>query len=182
MRRFILLALVAIACSSCGTFRKVFKAKESHSVKVEQSSVSSASGTSVDKSITTITERIDTTITTPGREVIGQVPFNMDSLVNGMTAIKNELIDVRLHLNPITGILSAVANIKPVATHVHLDKTTVKQNDIVEQSNNQTTTDLKAEVKDSASTTNKEPAKMGIWLISFLIVVAVGGFLFWRKR
>lgn len=137
----------------------------------------------MDKSITTITEKIDTTIVTPAREVSGQIPFNMDSLVNGLTAIKHELIDVTLHLNPITGVLYVGAKIKPVPVDLKLDRSINIQNDIVEQSDQHSKAELKVETKDSKSTVHKEPAKMGIWLIGFAIVIfVISALIYWLKK
>lgn len=183
MKRAIYLLLICVLLSSCGAFRKVFKLKESHMVEITQDRRTDSVGVTVDKSVTTIKERIDTTVTTPAQVVTQDTEMNMDSLINGMTAIKNDLIDVRLHLNPITGVLSATATMKPRAIPVKLDRVTTKQNDISQQSKKQEAILNKSRVEDRHEEVSKDPIKIPTWIIivAILLVAGVGAF-FWITR
>lgn len=120
--------------SGCGMFRKVFKSKEYSKLETKSEIRKDSTGLIIDKSVTTIKEKLDTVITVPGQIVRQDTYLNMDSLINGMTAVQNDLIDVQLKLNPITGILSSVAFIKPQKVPIKIDKETVIQNDITQQS------------------------------------------------
>jgi hypothetical protein len=183
MRRLTCLLLIAVACSGCGAFRKVLKLKESHSVEVTQERKTDSVGIRLDRSITTINETVDTSITTPARTVIQDTPFNMDSLVNGMTAIKNDLIDVRLHLNPITGVISTIATLKPQKLPVKMNRVTTKQSDITEQSHKQEAVLSQTKTEDRSRRVDKEPIKFPNWLITFAIILVAGAaFLFWWRR
>lgn len=183
MNRLVVIALACVTLSSCGTFKKVFKLKESSKVEVIQSKRTDSTGLKVDKSITVITERIDTTVTVPGKTVKQDTYLNMDSLVNGMTAVKNDLIDVRLHLNPITGILSTVATIKPRPVVVGMDRQTTKQNDITEQSRKQEAALNKTKTENKRTEVVREPIKFPNWLIVVVILLVAGAaYMFWRKR
>lgn len=183
MTRAILLLGICLVMSGCGAFRKVSKLKQSHLVQVTQEHRKDSTGVKVDRSVTTTTERIDTTVTTPAHTIAQETPMNMDSLVNGMTAIKNDLIDVRLHLNPITGILSAVATVKARAIPVKLDRVTTKQNDITSQSSKQESILTRVKTEDERKTVDKEPMKIPVWLIIIMVVISViGAALFWRNK
>lgn len=184
MRRLIYLLIIALACSGCGAFRKVFKLKESHKVEIVQERKTDSVVIRTDRSTTVVTEHVDTTVTTPAQVVSQDTELNMDSLVNGITAIQNDLIDVRLHLNPITGILSATATIKSQSIPIKFDRVTTKQNNIIEQSRKQEAVLNRSKVEDERRTVDKDPVKFPIWLIIIFIVISViAASLFWgRKR
>lgn len=183
MRRAILLMAICLALSGCGAFRKVFKLKESHKVEIIQERRTDSVGVTVDRSTITTVERIDTVVNTPARTVSQESVLNMDSLINGMTAIKNDLIDVSLHLNPITGMLNAVATIKAQAIPVRFDRVTTKKNDITQSSRKQEAVLSSTRVEDEKKEVTREPIKIPIWLIILIIVISViGGLLFWWKK
>ncbi|SMC53474.1 DUF4381 domain-containing protein [Pedobacter nyackensis] len=183
MRRLICILVIAVLCSGCGVFRKVFKAKHSQSTELSSKSKKDSTGLIIDKSTTTIKEKIDTVITIPGQVVQQDTYLNMDSLVNGMTAIKNDLIEVRLHLNPITGILSVVANLKAQKVPVKLDRETTKQNDIVQQTSTKVENEDKSKQSSSASAIQKEPIEISGWLIGLGIVIfALLAVAYWLRK
>lgn len=183
MSRAILLLGICLVMSGCGAFRKVSKLKHSHRVQVTQEQRKDSTGVRVDRSTIVTTERIDTTVTTPERTVSHDVEMNMDSLVNGMTAIKNDLIDVRLHLNPITGILSAVATVKALSIPVKFDRVTTKQNNITEQSRKREEVLARVKTEDERKAVDKEPMKIPFWLVTVIVVISViGATLFWWKK
>ncbi len=184
MRRLALLLILPVLLSSCGAFREVFKLKESHKVEITQDRRTDSVGVTVDKSTTIITERVDTAVTIPGATVVQEVPLNMDSLINGMTAIKNDLIDVSLHLNPITGVLTSVATLRARLVPVKLDRVTTKQNDITTNSRKQEAITTTTRVEDKSKTVDKQPIKIPVCIVIIIIVISIiGGVLFWwRKR
>jgi len=177
------LIIMIVLMSGCGTFRKVFKLKErsssSSSVVVKKDST----GLVVDKSLITVKEKVDTTIAVPGKQVEQETFLNMDSLVNGMTAIKNDLIDVRLHLDPVSGILTAAAFIKPSKIPVQLDRTTTKQNDITSSSSVSTKSDEKKKAAASSDHVEKEPVSLWYFVGGFgLIIFVILAVRYWLRR
>lgn len=131
---------------------------------------SDSTGLTVDRSITTIKEKADTTVSTPAAVVKQDVYLNMDSLVNGMTAVKNDLLDVKLVLNPVTGILSVTANVKPQSVKLQLDRTTTRANDITSSTNVSKESEQKHEEEHRDKVVEKEP-KNSIWFIVMAVVV-----------
>lgn len=183
MTRLIYLIYICILFSSCGAFRKVFKLKESERVEITQDRRTDSVGVTVDRSITTVREKLDTTIATPAKTVEQNVPLNIDSLINGITAIKNELIDVKLHLNPITGILSTVATIKPQQVSVRIDRVTTKQNNITQAAQKQEAVISNTKAEKKHAEVDREPMKVPNWIIvvAILLVAGVSAF-FWVTR
>lgn len=181
MKNIISLLLIVVTLSGCGTFRKVFKLKESDRTE-EQSEVKiDLTSTATDRSVTTITEKKDTTITTKQAVVKQDTYLNKDSLVKGMVAIHNDLVDVKLKLDPVTGILSTIATVKPQLVPVNIDKTTrieadVKQDIAIAQQKNSS-----IERESKRSTVEKEPAKIGVWFAIAALVVLVLGLLAWLR-
>lgn len=177
------LIVMIVLLSGCGAFRKVFKSKEYSKLETKSEARKDSVGLITDKSITTIKEKIDTTLIVPEKVVKQDTYLNMDSLVNGMTAIQNEIMDLRLVLNPVTGILSAVATIKPQSIPVLLNRETVKQNDISQQSN---TSEEKKDYKkqeSGSSIVQKDPVNMWFYIFGLSVLTLVAGTIwFWTKR
>lgn len=171
MKKIILLLLLC-SLASCGLFKKIHKEKTFD--KIETSSIikSDSAGTTIDKSVTTITEKADTTVIIPGQVVNQDTYLNMDSLVNGMTAVKNDLLDVKLILNPVTGILSVQANIKPRKVPIHFDKTTTKANDIVQSGTKSGSVKASSNELHKTEIVDKEP-KNSFWLITGIVAIFV---------
>lgn len=175
------LIIMMVLLSGCGMFRKVFKSKDYSSLETKSEIKKDSIGLIIDKSVTTIKERIDTVITTPEKVVKQGTYFNMDSLVNGITAIKNEVMDLRLVLNPATGILSAEATIKAFKIPVHLDKETIKQNDVTQRSRVNENKRESLEHRSGSTIIEKQPISIKYYLAGLLLIIVVSVF-FWIKR
>lgn len=177
------LIVMIVLLSGCGAFRKVFKSKEYSKLETKSEARKDSVGLITDKSITTIKEKIDTTLIVPEKVVKQDTYLNMDSLVNGMTAIQNDIMDLRLVLNPVTGILSAVATIKPQSIPVLLNRETKKENDISQQSN---TSEEKKDFKNQSSGSSviqKDPLAFP-WQLVFIAagIAALVTLFFWIRR
>lgn len=131
MRNLISLIALTVIMSGC----RIFKSREYSKLEAKSEVRKDSAGLIIDKSVTTIKENIDTIITAPEKIVKQRTSFNMDSLVNGMTAIHNDIMDLRLVLNPVTGILSAEATIKASDIPVKIHRETIKHNDVSQKSN-----------------------------------------------
>lgn len=182
MRRLTFILLVAIICSGCGVFRKVFKSKEYSKLETSSKSTKDSAGMIIDKSITTIKERIDTTVIVPGQVVSQDTYLNMDSLVNGLTAIKNDLIDVTLQLNPVTGILSVIAKIKPQRVSVKMAREIVKKNDITQQSYQLELRENALKQSSGFSTVEKDPINLWCLIVIAVTFAIVCVLVYWCKR
>lgn len=126
--------VLATCLSSCGLFKKVHKESTLDKISTTSVAKSDSTGLTVDKSVTTIREHADSTIIVPAKTVTQETTFSMDSLVNGMTAVQNQLIDIRFTLNPVTNKLTTTAIIKPQAVSFSVNKETTRQNNITSQS------------------------------------------------
>lgn len=163
MRWFLYLILVC-SLASCGIFRKSSKDK---TLTYSQTSVTrevAASVMIIDKSKVTIKEKADTSITTPSKQTTGQVKvgLNVDSLVNGLTAISNDLVDVKMVLDS-NGILTTTAFIKPQQVNFHFDRETTIEKDVTSQKD--ISSKEKEATKQESKVVNKasEPTSIGLW-------------------
>ena len=181
MKRLITMLAMIVCFSGCGVFRKVHK--ENTLVKVESNqriNIDSV-GLIIDKSVITIKETIDTSVIIPGKTIVQDTELNMDSLVNGMTAIKNDLVNVTLSLNPVTGILSAAAVIKEQVIPVKMERDITKHNDI-KQSTYKTEAVLNtSNSSDKKSSVDKEPKNVVWYIVLILASIALIGWVF-KKR
>lgn len=157
--------------SSCGLLRNVHREKSevrsSMVVEVKKDSV----GMRVDRSTLTKVERIDTVVTVPEQVVKQDQVVNMDSLVNGIMAIQNDLVDVKLSLNPATGIMSAVATLKARSVAVVLDRTMTEQRDITESATTHSELNSKKNTSESHSQVDRSGLDIPwyVWIIGVLI-------------
>lgn len=173
-----------ILLSGCGMFRKVFKSKEYSKLETKSEIQKDSIGLIIDRSTTTTREKVDTVITVPGQIIRQDTYLSMDSLVNGMTAVKNDLLDVRLILNPVTGILSTVAFIKPQKVPVKIDKETVMQNDITKQSYQSELWKNSLKQSSGSSLTEKEPVSLWWYAAGLIILIVIFVFFkgWWKSR
>jgi len=182
MRKLIYLLIICFLFS-CGIFRKKSKDKliTSNSTSIE-SSVKSSEVTT-DKSKITIKERADTIITTPSKQTSGQVKvgLNIDSLINGLTAISNDLVDVKLVLDS-NGILTTTALVKPQHINFHFDRETTIDKDLT------ITKDQQEKKKETAKQSSKqvsnksEPTSIGLWIWLGVAVIAGATLYFIIKK
>ncbi len=178
--KVILYILLALSLSSCGLFRKIHKEKTLNKSESSIITKSDSSGVTIDKSVIITKEKLDTVITLPGKTVKQDVYLNMDSLINGMTAVKNDLLDVRLVLNPVTNILSVESNLKPRDVPVKFDRETNRQNDITQSGFKSEQKDLKLKEFHETNTVDKQP-KNSIWFTVLIWgVVAIVIFALYR--
>lgn len=179
---WVVLIVCAVLMQSCGTFKKVFKLRDSSRVQAKSEVKIDSSRVVVDKTVTTITEKADTVVRTPTAVVKEQTYLNLDSLVNGMMAIKNDLVDVSLQLDPKTGILSAVATVKPQSVHVAVDKKTTIAADVKEDIRVAKMKNESLDTKTSHSITERKPDYFAIAIGIGVFVLAVFiGLWAWRK-
>lgn len=176
------LILIIVLMSGCGMFRKVFKTREYSKQENQIKSTKDSSGLKIDKSVITIKEKIDTVLTTPEKVIKQDTYLSMDSLVNGLTAVKNDLIDVRLVFNPVTGILTTVATVKPQKVHAFTEKETVKHNDIQEQSTVKSTSDEKSKSVIDNSEIKKTPDLTWGYVIAGVLAIAAVSFIIWKRQ
>lgn len=160
--RCVLYLIMIICFSGCGVFKKVHKEKTVDKIRSTISTKSDSIGITIDRSLIKIKEKLDTLVKIPGKTIHQNTQFNMDSLINGMTAVKNDLIDIRLHLNPITNTLSTTATLKPTQVPVFFDRETTKENDITQSGSKSGQSDEKLEEEHLNSSVDKQP-KNSIW-------------------
>lgn len=174
MKKLIILFFCLLLCS-CSIFRKVDKNKQSTTTQTESKAIEQI----VDKSVTTIVEKKDTTITTPNKQVVITQELNVDSLIDAITHVKNDLVDISFSYDKLKGVLTTNVNVKPQVVPISFDKVTKTTNDIT--TNKQSNNKVKAQTKEQNKVVTKESVPKGfIWL--GLAIVAVGAFLYWRKR
>ncbi|QNK61703.1 hypothetical protein H7F33_14220 [Pedobacter sp. PAMC26386] len=174
-----ILLITILFLSSCGILSTVYKEKDLVKMETSQRETRDSLGLTIDKSIITIKEKLDTLVSIPAKTFSQGTYLNMDSLINGITVIKNDLIDVNLVLNPITRILTAQAIIKSRFIPVKFDRETSAHHNVVTQSRK-----AEAVLNNSRSSSehilvNKEPKKT-VWFIILFIVIA--GVVVWLLK
>ncbi|MDQ1139402.1 hypothetical protein [Pedobacter agri] len=160
-----LLFIIAIcSLSSCGIFRKSSKDKLLTNSQATSESTVKSTELVTDKSKITIKEKADTSVTTKQQTVSGavRIGLNMDSLVNGLTAISNDLVDVKMVLDS-NGILTTTAVVKPQHIPFQFDRTTTIDKDVTKSG--ATEQAIKSTIKQSSKTVKKEsePTTTGLW-------------------
>lgn len=179
MRNQVFLIAAIVLMSGC----KVFKSKQYSRLEVRSEIRKDSVGLIIDKSVITIKEKIDTTAIIPEKVIKQDTYLNVDSLVKGMTAIKNDVLDLRLVLNPVTGILSAEATIKALKVPVTLNKEIIKHNNITQQASVVDDRKLSASEVVGSSTVKKEPVGVEYYVVGFFLFGAMVVFvMFWIKR
>jgi hypothetical protein len=181
MKKLIPCLLLVLSLSSCGIFKRVHREKTLDKVTTATVAKSDSTSLTIDKTVTTISEKADTTISTPAKVTTGEVDFSMDSLVNGMTAVQNELIDIRFTLDPVTKKLITTALIKPQALTFAIDRTTVKANDITAQIKRVSENQTNAEETHTSTVVDKEPAGQVWYVVIILGVVVIIVFAVYRR-
>lgn len=180
MKKIILIFLVC-SLASCGLFRKVHKSKTLDKIETSSVTKSDSTGLTIDKSVTTIREQADTSITIPGKVVKQDTFLNMDSLVNGITAVKNDLLDVMLILNPATGILSVQANVKPRLVPVQFNRITTRQNDITHSGSKSGSVSSESSELHKEGIIDKAPKNYFYLILGVVIIFIIVLFVIYRK-
>jgi hypothetical protein len=170
--------------SGCGMFRKVFKTNEYAKQEISSAEKMKMKEWNTDRSTLTIREQSDTVVVIPEKIIKQDTYFNVDSLVNGLTVIKNDLLDVNLIFQPETGMLSASATLKPRLIPVKFNKETILQNDVsrkITQSGS-----AKKSSKSAQSNTIVEKSPVSTWLYisgsGILILISFSLFYWLKKR
>ncbi|WP_285011179.1 hypothetical protein [Pedobacter faecalis] len=182
MKNLIIYLLIAVTLSACGSIRKVFKLHESESASIQTRTSTDSIAVRVDRTTTTIRKTADTVVTTPERTVTQTTKLNQDSLIKGINAIQSDLVDVKLTLDVQTGILTAVATVKPQTLPVRMDVEQTVRNDIQEGIRRVQENQTNANSKWSSSEVQRDPDYGFMWplVIGLLLVV---GLVWWlRKR
>lgn len=170
--------------SGCGMFRKVFKTNEYAKQEISSSEKMKMKEWNTDRSILTIREQSDTVVVIPEKIIKQDTYFNVDSVVNGLTVIKNDLLDVSLIFQPKTGMFSASAILKSRPIPVKFNKETILQNEVSRQLTQSSSVSESLKIEQSKSMVEKSP--VNIWLYIFgsgiLILISFSLFYWLKKR
>lgn len=184
MRRLFFILIAYFSLSGCGLFKKVFRSGHLEMSKVETEVKLDSIGIVFDKSETTIRETADTLVKVDGASSRTETKINIDSLIDGITAIKNDLFDVKLSYEPLTGILTTVATLKNRYVPIKIDRTVSTKNNISTTSSKKVATVREEEKKSKKKSVQKEPEKLWIWIISIVagVVIILSSIVYWIKR
>jgi hypothetical protein len=156
------LLVMMVILSGCGMFRKVFKTNEYAKQEISSAEKKKMKEWTVDRSILTIREQSDTVVVIPEQVIKQDTYFNVDSLVNGLTVIQNDLLDVNLIFQSKTGMLSASAILKSRPIPVKFNKETILRNDVSRQITQASSVRESSKIEQSKSMVEKSP--VSIWL------------------
>jgi len=131
MRRLVLIFAAVALLSSCGILSNVFKHKTSESeLKESKSTVKKDSAAfNYDKSTITITETVDTTVSTPERKGSVKAKLDLSALQTGLNIYEDEFIALNQIFNPKDSTLQTSYTIKSGKVAVPKKKVTNIQND-----------------------------------------------------
>ncbi|SHG07947.1 hypothetical protein [Pedobacter caeni] len=181
-KRFQLL-LAIVLLSGCGMFRKVYKSTEYSKGEIRSTEKRTLKDWSSDQSIITIREKSDTLIMVPAQIIEQETPFILDSLFNGLHIIKSDFVDVKLRLQPETGILSATATLNARSLPVKFDKETIVKNDKVRKIRQSESSGRISKSEQSSAIVQKSPVAVWPYLLGAGILVMIGFSMFyWLKR
>lgn len=178
--RYLTLLLLVISLSSCGLFKKVVRNVDKESSKTKVEVVSEQVGQVVDKSTTVVTEKKDTVITTPSKQSQSVQLVNLDSLIDAITHVKNDLVDISFRYDKLSGVLTTNVKVKPQEVPVFFERTITTQNDVTTNTSAKSAT--KSESQSKSKVTNKESTPTYGWIWIVLVVVGVIGFVFWIRN
>jgi len=179
----LLLLVIMGILSGCGMFRKVFKTNEYAKQEVNSAEKKRMNEWSSDRSTLTIREQSDTVVIIPEQIIKQDTYFNVDSLVNGLTVIKNDLLDVSLIFQPKTGMLSTSAILKSRPIPVKFNKETILQNEVSRQLTQASSVRESSKIKESKSIVEKSP--LSIWLYIFgsgILILISFSLFYWLKK
>ncbi len=178
------LLVMMVILSGCGMFRKVSKTNEYAKQEISSLEKKKLKEWAIDRSTLTIREQSDTVVVTPEKIIKQDAYLNVDSLVNSLTVIQNDFLDVSLVFQPRTGMLSATAILKPRLIPVKFNKETILQNEVSRQTTQSSSVKESSKVEQSKSMVEKSP--VSIWLYIFgsgiLILISFSLFYWLKKR
>lgn len=183
MRKLIIILLI-VSLSSCGLFRRVKKDKTLEKIETRHQIKKDSIGIRIDKGTIEVKEQADTVVITKKKTTTEKTAFNIDSLVNGLTAMSNDMVDVKVILDD-AGMLVTTTTLKPQPVEFKYNRTTLIQKDITEKSTKNEAV-LNTEKKETKKVVkSKEPAKMGIWLIAAIVgigIIITAIYFYFKKR
>ncbi|ALL07647.1 hypothetical protein AQ505_20430 [Pedobacter sp. PACM 27299] len=184
MKHFLnyILCFLVLVLSGCGMFRKV--SIDQTVDRSEERKIHRLDSTAVirDQSVIQIKVNADTVVTLAGQEISQASYFQLDSLLNGITAIKNELVDVRLILNPQTQRLTVSAVLNPRHIPIKIQKETLIHKDLHTSVGSSESSFSASEVTKSTSVKLKEPGQIQYWLIAMVVLIIAVTFVFMIGR
>jgi len=181
--KYLPLLVMMVILSGCGMFRKVFKSNEYAKQEISLAEKVKMKEWSTDRSTLTIREQSDTVVVIPEKIIKNDIYFNIDSLVNGLTVIQNDLLDVNLILQPETGMLSASAILKPRLIPVKFNKETILQNDVSRKITQSSSVKKSSKVEQSNSIVEKSPVSIWLYIFGSGIFILISFSLFyWLKK
>lgn len=177
-----ILCFLMLVLSGCGMFRKVSIDQAINSSGERKVHRLDSAAVLRDQSLIRITAQADTVVTLAGQEVSQASYFQLDSLVNGITAIKNELVDVRLILNPQTQLLTVSAVLNPRHIPIRIHKETLIHKDLYTSVGKSESSVSASKVIKSTSVKVKEPGQFQYWLIAIVVLIIAVTFVFMIGR
>lgn len=171
-RNSVAVALIFVQ-SGCGLFREVNQSREGSLFKSTTEYSKDSTKLVLDRSVVIVKEKTDTAVLVPEEIVRQDGYFCMDSLVNGITAIKSDLVDVRLVFNPVKQRLYAEAILKPRKISVWIDKETAIHKHIEEQSIQVENSRIQLKDEKTKVCVEKKPLNIQYWFVVFLVTLVV---------
>lgn len=177
------LLVIMVVLSGCGMFRKVFKINEYAKQEISLAEKIKMKEWNTDRSTLTIREQSDTVVVIPEKIIKHDIYFNVDSLVNGLTVIKNDLLDVNLIFQPQTGMLSASAILKRRLIPVKFNKEMILQNDVSRKITQSSAVKESSKIEQSNSIVEKSPFSIWLYIFGSGVLILIGFSLFyWLKK
>lgn len=177
------LLVMMVVLSGCGMFHKVFKINEYAKHEISLAEKIKMKEWNTDRSTLTIREQSDTVVVIPEKIIKHDIYFNVDSLVNGLTVIKNDLLDVNLIFQPQTGMLSASAILKRRLIPVKFNKEMILQNDVSRKITQSSAVKESSKIEQSNSIVEKSPFSIWLYIFGSGVLILIGFSLFyWLKK
>lgn len=177
------LLVIMVVLSGCGMFRKVFKINEYAKQEISLAEKIKMKEWNTDRSTLTIREQSDTVVVIPEKIIKHDIYFNVDSLVNGLTVIQNDLLDVNLIFQPQTGMLSASAILKRRLIPVKFNKEMILQNDVSRKITQSSAVKESSKIEQSNSIVEKSPFSIWLYIFGSGVLILIGFSLFyWFKK
>lgn len=132
MKKLLIMITAVALLSGCGVFNKVFKHRTSEKVKEESSKEekSKTSTSTTDRSTITITERLDSTVTTPEVKGTSKKKIDLETVKEGLTIIDDEFINLSQIYDPLDSTLKTSYNLKPRKVPVPKERKTEIQKNV----------------------------------------------------
>lgn len=182
--KYIPLFVITFLLSGCGLFGEVFKSDDYVKQKISSEEKKRMREWISDRSTLTIREQADTVMVIPEKIIKQGIYFSVDSLVDGLMLIQNDLLDVRLISQPKTGMLSASAILKSHSVPVKFNKETILQNDVRTETTEAVSVKKSSKQAHSHSTVEKGSVNSWYYIFGIGILIIMGSFFlfYWLKK